>query len=139
MALCWYTPLIGRGTGCGLCWLTRRACWWWSLLGTESRLRSRCRCRAPCRLLCGIDAVVGFRVSIGDVGMVAVVPVGMAQVSSVNMIAVPGSQLLKGDEFGYFMFGGSDIIMLYQKGKKPQINTSKHYRLYGSDLSKGKK
>lgn len=48
-------------------------------------------------------------------GLVAVLPIGMAQVSSVNMTAVVGSYANKGDEFGYFMFGGSDIIMLFEE------------------------
>lgn len=50
------------------------------------------------------------------VGLVAVLPIGMAQVSSVNMIAQEGAYLRKGDEFGYFMFGGSDIIVLFEAG-----------------------
>ena len=48
------------------------------------------------------------------VGLVAVLPIGMAQVSSVNMTAVVGSYFNKGDEFGYFQFGGSDIILLFE-------------------------
>jgi phosphatidylserine decarboxylase precursor len=48
------------------------------------------------------------------VGLVAVLPIGMAQVSSVNMTAAAGAYLNKGDEFGYFQFGGSDIILLFQ-------------------------
>lgn len=48
------------------------------------------------------------------IGLVAVLPIGMAQVSSVNMTAVEGAYLNKGDEFGHFLFGGSDIIMLFQ-------------------------
>lgn len=73
----------------------------------------------------------------GDMGIVAVIPIGMAQVSSVNMIATPGKELLKGDEFGYFLFGGSDIIMLFQEGKAPKINENGDvYRLYGSEVSK---
>ena len=57
----------------------------------------------------------------GDIGLVGVVPVGMCQVSSVNMTAVVGSNLQKGDEFGYFLFGGSDIILLFQEGTDPDI------------------
>lgn len=49
------------------------------------------------------------------IGLVAVLPMGMAQVSSVNMTAAVGSYLNKGDEFGYFMFGGSDIILLFEE------------------------
>ena len=71
----------------------------------------------------------------GNVGIVAVIPVGMCQVSSVHMTAVPGTQVNKGDEFGYFMFGGSDIIMLFQEGFKPNINTCTNYRYYGTDMS----
>jgi len=51
-----------------------------------------------------------------SMGLVACLPIGMAQVSSVNMTAVEGSYLDKGDEFGFFMFGGSDIILLFEKG-----------------------
>lgn len=49
------------------------------------------------------------------VGLVAVLPIGMAQVSSVNMVAVEGAYLNKGDEFGFFQFGGSDIILLFEE------------------------
>jgi len=47
-------------------------------------------------------------------GLVAVLPIGMAYVSSVNLTAEVGAELQKGEEFGYFMFGGSDIITVYQ-------------------------
>jgi phosphatidylserine decarboxylase len=72
----------------------------------------------------------------GDIGLVGILPIGMAQVSSVNMTATKGSMLLKGEEFGYFLFGGSDIILLFQKGKAPSINTCDHYRHYGTSISK---
>lgn len=71
----------------------------------------------------------------GDVGIVAVIPVGMCQVSSVNMTATVGSNLLKGDEFGYFLFGGSDIIVLFQDGVNPQIDTGEQYRHYGTQIA----
>lgn len=50
-------------------------------------------------------------------GLVAILPVGMSQVSSVNFekdVQV-GSTFKKGDMLGYFLFGGSDIVMLFQK------------------------
>lgn len=50
-------------------------------------------------------------------GLVALIPVGMSQVSSVNFgknIRV-GSTFKKGDMLGYFLFGGSDYIMIFQK------------------------
>ncbi len=49
-----------------------------------------------------------------DVGLVAVLPIGMSFVSSVNLTPDVGAKLQKGDEFGFFMFGGSDIVMLFQ-------------------------
>lgn len=49
-----------------------------------------------------------------EVGLVAVLPIGMAYVSSVNLTPEVGADLRKGDEFGYFLFGGSDIVTLYQ-------------------------
>ncbi len=48
------------------------------------------------------------------VGLVAVLPVGMAVISSVNLTPNVGADLRKGDEFGYFLFGGSDIVMVFQ-------------------------
>ena len=49
-----------------------------------------------------------------EVGLVAVLPIGMAYVSSVNLTTEVGAQLRKGDQFGYFMFGGSDIVTVFQ-------------------------
>ena len=49
-----------------------------------------------------------------EVGLVAVLPIGMATVSSVNLTPEVGAKLRKGDEFGFFMFGGSDMVMLFQ-------------------------
>ncbi|PJI52268.1 hypothetical protein CTI14_45180, partial [Methylobacterium radiotolerans] len=42
------------------------------------------------------------------IGLVAVVPVGMIEVSScvIGEQVVPGHHLEKGDELGYFQFGG---------------------------------
>ncbi|MDH5588910.1 MAG: phosphatidylserine decarboxylase family protein [Gemmatimonadota bacterium] len=47
-------------------------------------------------------------------GLVALVPVGMSFISSVALEPEVGARLRKGDEFGYFQFGGSDIVMLFQ-------------------------
>ena len=52
-----------------------------------------------------------------DYGMVAVIPVGMGQVSSVNFLdsIKPGVKVKKGDELGFFLFGGSDCVMLFEE------------------------
>lgn len=71
----------------------------------------------------------------GDIGVVAVIPVGMCQVSSVHMQELSGKSINKGDEFGYFMFGGSDIIMLFQEGKQPVLNEQTSYRHYGTSTA----
>ena len=51
-------------------------------------------------------------------GLVAMLPVGMSQICSVNWLPTlhVGQQLKRGDDMGYFMFGGSDVIMIFQKG-----------------------
>ncbi|MDD3165541.1 MAG: phosphatidylserine decarboxylase [Oscillospiraceae bacterium] len=56
-------------------------------------------------------------VETAEYGLVALLPVGMSQVSSVNFepnVQV-GQTVQKGDMLGYFLFGGSDFIMLFQK------------------------
>jgi phosphatidylserine decarboxylase len=56
-------------------------------------------------------------VDTGPYGLVALIPMGMAQVSSVNFekdVQV-GSTHRKGDMLGNFLFGGSDFIMLFQE------------------------
>ena len=51
-----------------------------------------------------------------EVGLVAMVPVGMTLISSVVLEPEVGDELRKGEEFGYFQFGGSDMVMLFQAG-----------------------
>ena len=48
-------------------------------------------------------------------GYAAIVPVGMCQVSSVNFedTVMAGAAVQKGDPLGFFLFGGSDIVMLF--------------------------
>ncbi|KAF5855569.1 hypothetical protein ETB97_008979 [Aspergillus alliaceus] len=48
-------------------------------------------------------------------GLVAVLPIGMAQVSSVMLTAQKGVTLAKGEELSYFQFGGSDIVVVFEK------------------------
>lgn len=47
----------------------------------------------------------------------AIVPVGMCQVSSVNFedTVTVGAEVGKGDPLGYFLFGGSDIVMVFSE------------------------
>lgn len=49
-------------------------------------------------------------------GLVALLPIGMSQVSSVNFedTVKVGNRVRKGDMLGYFLFGGSDFVILFQ-------------------------
>ena len=62
------------------------------------------------------------------IGLVAVMPVGMGHISSVVITAEEEAKLVKGDEFGYFAFGGSDIIMLFEKPVRLGAKTGTHYK-----------
>lgn len=50
-------------------------------------------------------------------GIVGILPIGMSQISSVNFEPNlhAGVTVKKGDPMGWFDFGGSDIVMLFQK------------------------
>ena len=50
-------------------------------------------------------------------GHVALLPVGMSQISSVvfESAVTAGAEVKKGDPLGRFLFGGSDIVMLFEK------------------------
>jgi len=52
-----------------------------------------------------------------EYGVVALLPIGMSQVSSVNFedTVKAGNSVKKGDMLGYFLFGGSDFVMLFQR------------------------
>jgi len=51
-----------------------------------------------------------------EYGLVALLPIGMVVVGSVNFEdqVQPGARVKKGDMLGYFQFGGSDFIMIFQ-------------------------
>lgn len=52
-----------------------------------------------------------------EVGLMCVMPIGMAEVSSciINKNIQPGTAVKKGDELGYFQFGGSTHCLVFQK------------------------
>lgn len=74
-------------------------------------------------------------------GPVAVLPIGMCQVASVNFREnlKPGMKVEKGEEMGFFRFGGSDIVILLPKdvevrmlveqenGEYPELRTGAPY------------
>jgi phosphatidylserine decarboxylase len=65
------------------------------------------------------------------IGLVAVLPIGMSQVSSVIVTAEVGVTVRKGEELSYFQFGGSDIIVLFEASSNVCFNAQAtiHYKM----------
>lgn len=63
-----------------------------------------------------------------EYGLVAILPIGMSQVSSCNWEdnVKSGLKVKAGDPMGYFQFGGSDIVMIFQDGVKLRHVAKKH-------------
>ena len=63
-----------------------------------------------------------------DYGLVAILPIAMSQVSSCNWedSVQVGAKVEKGDPMGYFLFGGSDIVMIFQEGIDLELATNEH-------------
>ncbi|MCH5242772.1 MAG: phosphatidylserine decarboxylase [Muribaculaceae bacterium] len=73
----------------------------------------------------------GLVVIDSPIGLVAVLPMGMAQVSSIVLTAEEGRTLHKGEEISYFQFGGSDIVTVYQERSNVSITAQPgvHYKV----------
>ena len=65
------------------------------------------------------------------IGLVAVLPIGMCQVSSVILTAEVGKTMRKGEELSYFQFGGSDVILLFESSSNVSITAQMgvHYKV----------
>ncbi|MCI5222808.1 MAG: phosphatidylserine decarboxylase, partial [Candidatus Electrothrix sp. AR4] len=63
----------------------------------------------------------GLIVIDSPIGLVACLPMGMAQVSSVVITAEEGVTLQKGEELGYFQFGGSDWVIVFERASNVQL------------------
>jgi phosphatidylserine decarboxylase len=48
------------------------------------------------------------------IGVVCVMPVGITEISSMTLTARPGTHVRKGDELGFFSFGGSTVAVLFE-------------------------
>ena len=68
-----------------------------------------------------------------DYGLVAMMPVGMSQICSCNWLEslYVGDRLERGQEMGYFLFGGSDIVMIFQRDINVQLLHSGDHLLMG--------
>lgn len=73
-----------------------------------------------------------------EIGYVAILPIGMGPVSSVELTPDVGATLYKGEELGFFQFGGSDVIVLFQKDAVDiSAEAGKHY-LQGEAIGSAK-
>ena len=63
-----------------------------------------------------------------EYGLVAILPIAMSQVSSCNWedTVKVGATVEKGDPMGYFLFGGSDIVMIFQEGIELELLSTEH-------------
>ncbi|KAI9056970.1 hypothetical protein FKP32DRAFT_1381583 [Trametes sanguinea] len=72
-----------------------------------------------------------------DVGLVAVLPVGMPQVASVVMSVKQGDVIKKGQEIGYFQMGGSDIVMVFQPRAQVEFTVGMgQWRPFGREIAR---
>lgn len=55
-------------------------------------------------------------ISTKEFGKVAFVAIGATMVGSISFTKKEGDHVKKGDEFGYFSFGGSTVICVFEKG-----------------------
>lgn len=79
----------------------------------------------------------GLVVMQSNIGLVAILPMGMGQVSSVVMTAEEGRVLRKGEEISYFQFGGSDIVMVFEAAANVHFTATvgQHYK-FGRAIAK---
>ncbi len=69
----------------------------------------------------GYDATVNTRGLIfiesddPQIGMVCVIPIGITEISSVQINVAVGARVKKGEELGYFSYGGSSMAIVFQR------------------------
>jgi phosphatidylserine decarboxylase len=63
-------------------------------------------------------AIIYIRADDKSIGTVCVMPVGMVEISScnINPRIKPGARVKKGDELGYFAYGGSTHCLIFEPG-----------------------
>ena len=68
-----------------------------------------------------------------DYGLVAMMPIGMSQICSCNWLESlhVGDRLERGQEMGWFLFGGSDIVLIFQRDINVQLLHSGDHLLMG--------
>ena len=63
-----------------------------------------------------VRGLVFIESDLPSIGMVCVIPIGITEISSVTIGVTKGQRVKKGDELGYFSYGGSTLALLFQPG-----------------------
>jgi phosphatidylserine decarboxylase len=58
------------------------------------------------------------------IGLVVMIPIGITEVSSVSFSVKKGDKLKKGQEVGYFSYGGSSMCLVFQPGAIKRFNVT---------------
>lgn len=58
------------------------------------------------------------------IGMVCCIPIGITEISSISIGAKRGDRVVKGQELGYFSYGGSSMALVFQPGAIRQFACS---------------
>ena len=75
-----------------------------------------------------------------DIGLVAVVMVGMAQISSVQLTVNPGDVKAKGEEIAFFQCGGSDVVVVFEAASQVKITAKGQQKLnFGEQVATAKR
>ena len=72
-------------------------------------------------------ALIFIKADNKKIGTICVMPVGMVEISScnINRNIKPGKKVKKGDELGYFAFGGSTHCLIFEKNVIKKFTTKK--------------
>ncbi|MDJ0841312.1 MAG: phophatidylserine decarboxylase associated domain-containing protein [Acidobacteriota bacterium] len=77
----------------------------------------------------GYEAMVNTRglivIDSPTLGKMAVIPIGITEISSVTIDVSPGDEIKKGEEIGYFSYGGSSMALIFQKGQIKKFTAKK--------------
>jgi phosphatidylserine decarboxylase len=63
-------------------------------------------------------AMIFIEADNADIGLMCIMPVGMAEVSTCQITVYEGQHVQKGDELGMFHFGGSTHCLIFRPGVK---------------------
>jgi len=76
-------------------------------------------------------AIIYIKANNPDIGLMAFMAVGMAEVSTCEVVVKPGQSVKKGDELGMFHFGGSTHCLFFRK----EVNLE--FNFHGQDVKEG--